>query len=124
MKYLQTLNGWVKLAGGVITICTALYAGWAFAGDLIVWRSDAETTFATKEELQATNNKISNLSRTLPIEVELRFKRGEVDQLSTIIMYGEEHNLDVELDKLKKQGLRDKIRMLEQDLQRARVEGG
>jgi len=122
MEYLKTLNGWVKLTGGVLTICVALYGGWVWAGDLVVWASDAKATFATKEELQATNSRLSNLRKTLPIEVELRFKRSEIDQLSTIIMYGEEHDLDVELDKLKKQGLRDKVIVLEAALRRAELE--
>lgn len=122
MEYLKKLSLWVKVAGGIISLCAALYAGFVYAGDLIVWRGHADSTYATKHELEITNKKLGSLSRTLPIKVELRLKRGQIDQLSTTIMYGEEHGLDTELDKLKKQRLNEKILMLEMDLRR--IESG
>ena len=122
MEYLKKLNLWVKLAIGVTSLCAGLYAGWAWAGDRILWADDAADIYATKDDLQGTNGRLGMLSRILPIEVELRLKRSEVDQLRTIIMYGHEHQLDTELDELKKTQLLEKILTLEMALQRIELE--
>lgn len=116
MKFIRDLNAGVKLLVGLATLAGICYAGWAFAEDRLLFRGEADSTYATKAQL-------NYLSKTLPIEVELRFKRSEVDELRTIIMYGHEHDLDTGLDELRKKELLEKILTLEMALQRIERDG-
>lgn len=127
MERLKRIDLRLSIAGGLLALCAALYTGYNYAGDLFIWTTKADTRYATKSELSTdkdellneleateakikiTNDKLSLLRKTLPIQVQLRMLRGEINQLQAVIMHGEEHKLDTSVDKLRKQNSLDQV---------------